>query len=260
VSLLVVLGSGGWIPEDGRMTTCVAYRTGDVLLLFDAGSGLARLGREPFDQLIPSPNHRIHLFLSHLHLDHIVGLTYLPALWENPTFIHVPEKSVLGVGPEVLDALLGGSFFPVALNKMSPPVAVRTIGVGEEIVEGVRIATRVQAHPGGSLGYRVDDDFAFMTDTTFDPESAALAEGVRLLIHEGWADNDAPPEHLRAGMNGHTGPSDAARVARKAGVQQLLLCHLPPFQKVDYASGVLEEARSIFPETNLAFDGFTQEL
>jgi ribonuclease BN (tRNA processing enzyme) len=260
VSLLVVLGSGGWIPDDARRTTCVAYRSGEVLFLFDAGSGLARLGREPFDRLIPPPHHFIHLFLSHFHIDHTVGLTYLPALWDNPTVIHVPPQSVLGVGPEALDALLGGPFFPVGLEDIQPKLSVETLAAGEAVIEGVPVRVRPQQHPGGSVGFRVGDEFALMTDTRFDPGAAAWVRGAKVLLHEAWTNTDGSAEQAQAEANGHSAAGDAACVARDAGVEELVLFHLPPFKPDAYHEAMLEEARAIFPATRLAFDGLEEEL
>jgi ribonuclease BN (tRNA processing enzyme) len=260
VSQLVVLGSGGWIPDEARRTTCVAYRSGEVLFLFDAGSGLARLGREPFKRLIPPPHHFIHLFLSHFHIDHAVGLTFLPALWENPTVVHVPPQSVLGVGPEALDALLGGPFFPVGLEDIRPEVSVETLAVGEGVIAGVPVTARPQQHPGGSVGFRVDDEFALMTDTRFDSEAAAWARGVKLLLHEAWTHKDGSSEQHEADANGHTAAADAACIARDAEVEELVLFHLPPFRPESFHEAMLEEARAVFPQTVLAFDGLTRDL
>ena len=92
---LVILGSSGWIPQDGRMTSSLALRLEEDLLIFDAGSGIGRLSREPFRRLVPAPGRPIHLFLTHLHFDHLVGLTFLPALWSNPTLVHVPDEGAL---------------------------------------------------------------------------------------------------------------------------------------------------------------------
>ena len=257
---LVVLGSGGWIPEEGRMTTCVAYRAGESLFVFDAGSGLARLGREPFNQLVPALNHPVHLFLSHLHIDHSVGLTYLPALWQNPTVVHVPPEVVLGVGPGALDALLGGPFFPVAIKDIRPEVSVGSLVTGPAVIEGIPVAVRPQQHPGGSVGFRVADEFVLMTDTRFDASAVEWVRGVKLLLHESWTGTNGSSEHAQADMTGHSTATDAARVAREAGAKELVLCHLPPFKQPAYYEAMLQEARQTFPRTNLAFDGLTREL
>ncbi len=63
-----ILGTGGFHPNQRRHTACVLLP--DVGIAFDAGTSLFRLTSR-----LKVPD--LHLFLSHSHLDHICGLTYL---------------------------------------------------------------------------------------------------------------------------------------------------------------------------------------
>jgi len=274
---LVVLGSAGWIPQDKRMTTSLALRLDDALFLFDAGTGLARLAEDPYRRLLPAAGRPVHLFLSHLHLDHTIGLTFLPALWTNPTIVHAPavngadhegtEQDAAGAGPQVFDCLFGGPFFPLSFAELLPEISLQTVRPGVTQVEGLRISARRQQHPGGSLGYRVDDMLAFITDAARDPAAVDFARGVRVLVHEAWsaepdagsdagsgAVTDAGSGAEDGGLNGHSSAEDAAQVAREAGVGELLLSHLPPAGK-DRHVEMLAQARAIFPRTQLCADG-----
>jgi glyoxylase-like metal-dependent hydrolase (beta-lactamase superfamily II) len=71
------LGTGGWLPSGSRETSCYAVRDGSDLLLLDAGTGLRRLITDPS---ICQDVTRIDVALSHFHLDHVIGLSYLDAL------------------------------------------------------------------------------------------------------------------------------------------------------------------------------------
>ena len=210
------------------MTTSVALRFDDALLVFDAGTGLARLGWDPFRRLVPPGDRPIHLFLTHLHLDHTVGLTFLPALWSNPTVVHVPALDGTGAGLDALANLFGGPFFPLAFADLLPKISMEEIGPGHTRIEGARISVRRQDHLGGSLGYRVDDALAFITDAVRDAEAAEFARGAQVLLHEAWIAEPPGSDGESTDLNGHSSPEDAAVVASQAAVAELLLCHLPP--------------------------------
>lgn len=256
---LVILGSTGWMPHATGMTTSLALSLDDELVIFDAGSGLCRLLQDPFRLLIPPVDHPIHIYLTHLHLDHLIGLTFLPGLWSNPTVVHVPIDEAVGIGPQTLDHLFGGPFFPVAFEGLLPTISREAVQPGEWQVGGLRMRARRQQHPAGSLGYRVGDLLAFLTDCVHDGTAGDFAGGVRILVHEAWSSEADDPGAVRARTGGHSSAEEAARVALEADVGELLLSHLPPVDAAHHAE-MLRRAQAIFPHTTLCTDGLTREL
>ena len=120
----------------------------------------------------------VHLFLSHLHLDHTVGLTFLPGLWqETPITIHVPERrSPVSPRRRCWTGWSGRPSTPIAWT--TSPCRSRCRGSpGEVEVDGRRVVVRSQQHPGGSLAYRLDDVLAFLTDTVYDPRLRRTSPG-----------------------------------------------------------------------------------
>jgi ribonuclease Z len=82
-----------------------------------------------------------------------------------------------------------------------------------------------------------------------------LARDADLLIYEGTFDAGMPEEAAR---KGHSTVADAARVAQAAGARQLVITHLSPrYQDV---SGLLAQARAIFPNTRIARDLWRVEI
>jgi phosphoribosyl 1,2-cyclic phosphodiesterase len=70
----------------GGNTSCVEIRTDDnTLIVLDAGTGIRPFGLS----LDPERDKIIHLFLSHLHLDHLEGLGFFSALWRPDVELHV---------------------------------------------------------------------------------------------------------------------------------------------------------------------------
>jgi ribonuclease Z len=91
------------------------------------------------------------------------------------------------------------------------------------------------------------ESFAYVTDTRPCENGRRLAAGVGLLYHE--ATFTAEHAHL-AVEKGHATAEGAARVARDAGAQRLLLGHFSA--RVGNAGTLADEARRIFPNTEAA--------
>ena len=75
VTVLGVRGSfpmaGKGFSEYGGTTSCFLADLGTETVILDAGSGLASLGATV---PLPGGRKRVHVLLSHLHIDHIMGL------------------------------------------------------------------------------------------------------------------------------------------------------------------------------------------
>src|SRR5882724_1657758 len=65
---LLLLGTGGYYGNDQRQTACLMLPEAGILL--DAGTALYRIR----DHVATD---HLSIFLTHAHLDHIIGLTYL---------------------------------------------------------------------------------------------------------------------------------------------------------------------------------------
>ncbi|MGD2114802.1 MAG: MBL fold metallo-hydrolase, partial [Acidobacteriota bacterium] len=74
---LIPLGTNGYIPTHGRQTMCFLVRFEDRALLLDAGTGVARLLEPRVRELLEGVE-QLDVILSHFHLDHVIGLSYLP--------------------------------------------------------------------------------------------------------------------------------------------------------------------------------------
>ncbi len=97
--------------------------------------------------------------------------------------------------------------------------------------------------------------YAYCSDTRYMPRLHELVTGVDLLYHEAtYADAQAD----RAKLYHHSTSSQAATVARDAGVGRLMLGHFSA--RYDSEENILGEARRIFPNTILAREGLTVEL
>ncbi len=68
---ITFLGTNGWYNYKNTETTCIFVQSNKVNLILDLGSGIKNLNNIIFK------DRPTYLFISHLHLDHIIGIHYL---------------------------------------------------------------------------------------------------------------------------------------------------------------------------------------
>jgi ribonuclease BN (tRNA processing enzyme) len=240
----LLLGSGGWIPTSARATCCALVRRDDHALVIDAGTGISRLLESP--DLLEGVE-RMDLLLTHFHLDHVVGLAYLPALpLAVPPTVHGPGDWLYGMPTTaVLERLIGPPLFAVGLDALTS--GIEELGEQPLSAGPFEVAARVQKqHNDPTLALRVDDLLTYCTDTSYDEGNVEFARGSRVLAHEAWYSESAPREQAT-----HSSAQEAARVARAAGVQHLVMIHVRPGAD---ESELEEEARSVFASSDVGTD------
>ncbi len=245
---VVLLGTNGYHPNERRHTSCIMLP--ELGVIIDAGTGMFRIRNR-----IMTP--RLDIYLSHAHLDHVVGLTFLLGLlYQRPV-----QEVVIHGQPAKIDAVRQNLFsehlFPVA-----PAYEFRPLTSGEEsLPDGGRLRHFPLIHPGGAVGYRLDwpnRSLAYVTDTTADPQADYVKqiEGVDVLLHEC---NFTDEQHEMATLTGHSWTSRVAEVAKAAKVGVLVLTHIDPALDGDNPIGI-ERAQRIFPDVILGEDNMELEF
>ncbi len=238
---LVFLGTGGYHPSEQRHTACLMLPTEGIVL--DAGTALFR-ARDHIQ------TNSLDILLSHIHLDHVVGITFL--------FDTLYGKNVDRVStyaePSKIDVLqnhlLHELLFPI-----SPPTDFRPLSESQ-VIGNCQIRTCSTTHPGGSLAFRLDwkdRSMAYVTDTvaSLDAPYLDLIQGVDLLVHECYFEDAAQDAALRTG---HSWTTAVAEVARAADAGMLAVVHVNPMHNVDDPIG-LDQIKRIFPNAFLGRDG-----
>jgi len=244
---LHLLGTAGYHPNEFRDTPCLMLPECGVLL--DAGTGMHRL-RDLLE------TRTLDIFLTHVHLDHVVGLTYLLGLlFDKPMDridVHGEAEKLRALDEHLLSQFL----FPVRPAFTWRPLTQPVTLPGNGVVRWFPLE-----HPGGSVGYRIDwpqRSLAYVTDATAAPDASYIPEirNVDLLVHEcffpdGWEE--------RAEVTGHSCLTPVARLARQADVGRLVLVHINPLAREADPFGI-ESAREVFPETQVGQDGMVIEF
>ncbi len=259
---IVPLGTMGWMPAGERQTCCYCVEYGENLLLFDAGTGIARFGEEP-PASIPGKYQRVFLFLSHYHLDHVSGFFYFSR------FFRGKEIHVAGPGPTmypdgVRDTMLRLVSPPFGTTGFFEGMIYHDLAPGKTEIGGMSVQTVLQEHASPSLGIRIDDAVCYCTDTVCSPDTVDFVRGCRVLLHESWFDGEdyarleaeAPDSaDAQRKLKNHSAVPNVAKAAKEAGVGQLVLIHLNPAYSPERLNLMEKEAQVLFPSTILAEDG-----
>ena len=237
-----LLGTGGYHPSEERHTAC--YMLAEAGVVLDAGTGFFRVR-----DLLRTKH--LDVFLSHPHLDHCMGLTFLLDVLFQKGVERVTLHGLAEHLVTVRDVLHHPSVFPVPFRYELRALDATTAS-GEW-----KVRFRQQAHPGASVGYRFDGptgSFAYVTDLTANPGDAEQVEfvrGVDLLIHEC---NFHDGMQALADLTGHSTPTNVATVAKLAGAKRLVLIHVTPIGSAEEIARIVDEARAVFPTAELATD------
>jgi phosphoribosyl 1,2-cyclic phosphodiesterase len=250
----------------GGNTACVEVRCGEDLIVFDAGSGLRALGNAL------DLEHRsvdLDLFLSHAHVDHLIGLPFfLPALSEGSRLrLWAGSLAAAGGVERTVRKLMSEPLFPVGIEASQGDITFTDFEPGATLRprDGVTVRTAALNHPGGAVGYRIEHDgesIAYITDTELidgatDPALAALIRGAALLIIDATYTDAELPQHVGWG---HSSWQQTVRLAEEAGVGRLCLFHHDPDHddaQMDRIAAAAEKAR---PGTLVAREGETIEI
>lgn len=238
---LLLLGTIGYHPNDRRHTACLMLP--ELGVVFDAGSAMYRVS----DYL---KTDTLDIYLTHAHLDHVVGLTYMFDVIGKRAMQHVIVHGEQEKLDAVREHLFSEFLFPV-----TPPFAMKPLASKAKLADGAVLTHFPLRHPGGSVGYRVDwpdRSLAYVTDTMATPDVDYIEKirGVDLLIHECFFFDDMPE---RAELTGHSCLLPVAQVAAAAGVGRVVLVHINPLL-IDDAQTQLDEARRIFPNIEIGTD------
>lgn len=286
---IVFCGTGTPLPDPDRAESCLLVKAGDTLLLIDGGDGGVRK--------LAGWGVRLGglkaILLTHLHSDHIEGLA--PAILLRWTGSAARDALPL-IGPPGTAQVAAGYNLMLAAD-----ARYRTAHHGEAIAptgggvlagqdrapgtvwnaDGLTVTAFAVNHApvAPAYGYRIayrGRSVVISGDTAASPAVAAAARGADVLIHEALqpdlvagitrgldASNQPRTAQItRDILNYHTTPEQAAALASKAGVRQLVLTHIaPPIPSRLFAAAFLGGAPERFHgPIRIASDGLMLHL
>ena len=258
--LVRLWGTRGSLPTPGAgmlryggNTSCVQVTLSNgTHLVLDAGTGIRNL---PPD--LGQSGERVHILLTHLHLDHIQGLLFFAPLFHPGVEVTLWGPAAPGVSLERrIGRYLSAPLTPVEIRELPCRLDFRDCPTTRWQIGPAQITAEGVSHRGPTLGFRIEDgarSLCYIPDHEpaiigdIDQLEAewvsgySLARDVDLLLHDCQYTDAEYPAHVGWG---HSALTHALQFARQVGARSTLLFHHDPAHTDDQLDVMLEEART----------------
>jgi phosphoribosyl 1,2-cyclic phosphodiesterase/ActR/RegA family two-component response regulator len=274
---------GARFLKHGGNTSCFCVTYGDVKYIFDAGSGIRELSGE----LMRSKRHKVQLFITHTHWDHIQGFPFF-----TPAYVPGFEITVWGAelfGKDlrsVFSGQLDRDYFPVQMEDMNANLEFRHLPSEPIVFKDVKVSWEYSQHPGATVGYKIDiggkkiawvPDNEFLQGYTGDPHAITrdhpqltpyrkmiqFLSDVDILIHEA---QYTPAEYAQKVGWGHSSLTNACLLVKFAGVRRWIVTHHDPQHDDEFLEKKLAMTRLLLRQLEHecsvvhGYDGMTEFL
>lgn len=282
----------------GGNTACVEINVGGLLIIFDAGTGIVSLGDDLLEKYIISsvdkadrPPICANIFLSHIHFDHLLGLTFF-----NPIHIDKSKINIFGSGngkntfKNDLSTLVFGKSFPLDLEDLACNLRIEDlygscavlinkdgsynlVNSDENIIldqDSVLISFyKSFVHPqdgvmiykisyqGKSVVYATDKECYFGGDKRF----VKFAKHCNLLIHDSQytTEDYLNPNSPKQGF-GHSTFDMAVETFKQTEAKKIVFFHYDPKYKDSKLDNIKELYTSVNNNIIMSYEGLELEI
>lgn len=252
----------------GGNTACVEIRVANKCIIFDAGTGLHRLGKT----LLQHPPVEAHLFFTHTHWDRIQGFPFFMPAFSGGNCFHI-YGSVGPNGASIKQRLYEQMLrpnFPVPLQVMQADLKFNNIAPGSIItLDDVVVEAISLNRSNGALGYRVTWNgysVVYATDTEYSTDRVDqgllyLAHQANLLIYDAvYADCAYYNPHVAAEFRRQETWKGAIETVLAADVKRIIMFHHDPAHEDDFLDQLEAEIQSRFSNVGFAREGMVIDL
>jgi phosphoribosyl 1,2-cyclic phosphodiesterase len=260
----------------GGHTACVELVTpGSEYVLCDLGTGVRPFGQAALARHGATSPQTYHVFVSHMHWDHIMGFPFFGPAYLPGAKIRI--HSCHDACEHAFRLQQAAPCFPVDFDYLSAAIEfVKLVPDQPHEISGVTVTPHLQLHAGDSYGFRFEKDgksVVYTTDSEHKLENfAESAEFVDFLRDADVVIFDAMYSMLEAisvkADWGHSSNVVGVELCQMAGARHLVLFHHEPANDDATLLRLLKEARRLEEltrgerslEITSAFDGMEIEL
>ena len=237
----------------GGHTSCVEIETGGTeYVLCDLGSGLRPFGQQVMARHGPGSPQTYHVFMSHVHWDHIMGFPFF-----TPAYIpgnHIRIYGAHAVLEEALRRQQAAPSFPVDFSILGADIEFVRLEPGRRYdIAGLSVSLMRQRHGGDSYGYRFTSGGKTVIYST-DSEHALNDLSETNAFVDFFRDADvvifdamyslADAISVKADW-GHSSNIVGVELCQMAGARHLCLFHHEPAHNDEALDRILSETRRL---------------
>lgn len=283
-------GTRGTMPVPGKTTLKYGGNTSSLFvqadainLYFDAGSGLS-VERSNVEEEILSGN-VYHLFLSHLHYDHMIGFPFFRPFFDPHSTVHIygPKPDQMESLEYALNQFLRAPFMPFSISSYKAGLQIHQLeaDTAVRLSDNTGVETFELSHPNGCLAYKVTErhscessdghsvsKFVYATDTTDfvgqrRRDFVNFIRSADLLVIDAFFDDDEMTgtfDGIDKRSWGHCSWEQAVELAKEGEVRNLALFHHLHSRSDAQLDEIEKEAKARFEGAFCAYEGCLVEL
>lgn len=250
----------------GGNTSCVVLENKGEMIILDAGSGLMKLDaelREKYPNYPQGLPFKPNILLSHLHLDHVQGLTGFTPIWVKDTGTRIFTCSRDGRPlDEQVFGIFAPPYWPVRMASISFAECVTISGPFE--VAGLTITPFSSFHPDNTFAFHITDGekrVVYMLDNEVtqpyvpNPLLEYCTNADLVVFDAAYTLEDYPKKR---GW-GHSTVQDGIRLAEQSGCKCIVFAHYGQ----EYSDEELDELQEVVKGDDrflFAYEGLEVEI
>lgn len=218
-------------------TSCIVLSNDKEVFIFDAGSGLMQYSVTEYDSKnLPV----IRIFLSHYHMDHIIGLLH-------SKFFFIENQKIEIYGPiindlnceDVFEKLYSKPFSPIDTSILKANISFHNLKPKDKLVFNKTTISTIQSdHFEGSICFSFENcnKFSYLSDLNHcdknDKELIEFAYNSKYIYYDAhFIDKELNNNYLST--YGHSTIEKGIKLRTDSKSQFILLGHHSPYRKMD---------------------------
>lgn len=243
------------VPEIGGFgtaTTCAEVSSPKQQIIIDAGSGIRSLGEEMMKGPAGKGKAEIHIFMTHFHWDHLLGLPFFV-----PNFIKGNQIHLYAVQPDLQDVVktkFKKPMFPVAFEHLPSTLHFHQLEPRKALkLQDMTITPYQLDHPDPCWGFKVEahgQAYAHCVDTegtrisreALGPD-LPLYQGIDLMYFDA---QYTLPELAEKANWGHSAAQLGLDIAFREGIKHVVFAHHDPGADTSQIMAIKEQTREYY--------------